>query len=60
MNIVWFSEIKWNYLKTRKQQLITRKPSGVDLVYLEPFVRSSRNPYRLRREGEIRCAMVPF
>ncbi len=60
MNIVWFSEIKWNYLKTRKQQIITRKPSGIDLLYLEPFVRSSRNPSRLRREGEIWCALVPF
>jgi glycosyltransferase involved in cell wall biosynthesis len=60
MNIVWFSEIKWNYLKTRKQQIISRKPSGVDLLYLEPYVRSSRNPFGLRREGEIRCAMVPF
>lgn len=60
MNVVWFSEIKWNYLKTRKQQIITRKPPGVDLLYLEPFVRSSRNTYRLRREGDIRCATVPF
>lgn len=60
MNIVWFSEIKWDYLKTRKQQIIRRKPIDVNFLYLEPYVRGRVNRYRLRREGEICCATVPF
>ncbi len=60
MDIVWFAEIKWDYLKTRKQQIIGRKPSDVRLLYLEPYVRGRANRYDLRREGDIFCATVPF
>jgi glycosyltransferase involved in cell wall biosynthesis len=60
MNVVWFSEIKWNYLKTRKQQIIGRRPPDVQLVFLEPYARSSRNVYRVRREGGVVCATIPF
>ena len=60
MDIVWFAEIKWDYLKTRKQQIIGRKPSDVRLLYLEPYVRGRVNRYTLRREGDIFCATVPF
>ena len=60
MRIVWFSEIKWNYLRTRKQQIIGRRPPDVQLVFLEPFVRSARNTYRVRNEGGVVCATIPF
>lgn len=60
MNVVWFSEIKWNYLRTRKQQIITRKPAGTRVLFLEPFKRFARNHYRLRAEGPVLCATVPF
>ena len=60
MKIVWFSEIKWNYLKTRKQQIIGRRPPDVQLVFLEPYARSSRNVYRVRGESGVVCATIPF
>jgi glycosyltransferase involved in cell wall biosynthesis len=60
MQIVWFSEIKWDYLKTRKQQIISRKPADLQLLFLEPFVKGRRNFYRLRTEGDIFCATIPF
>jgi glycosyltransferase involved in cell wall biosynthesis len=60
MKIVWFSEIKWNYLRTRKQQIIGRRPSDVQLVFLEPYARSSRNVYRVRAESGVVCATIPF
>ena len=60
MRIVWFSEIKWNYLRTRKQQIIGRRPPDVQLVFLEPFVRSARNTYRVRNEGGVVCSTIPF
>lgn len=60
MQIVWFSEIKWDYLKTRKQQIITRKPENVQLLFLEPYAKGRRNRFRLRREANIFCATIPF
>ncbi len=60
MDVIWFAEIKWDYLKTRKQQLIARKPSDIRLLYLEPYVKGRPNRFSLRQEGEIRCATVPF
>ena len=60
MDVVWFAEIKWDYLKTRKQQLIRRKPNDIKLLYLEPYVKGRTNRYELRKEGEIFCATVPF
>ncbi|MGD8412897.1 MAG: glycosyltransferase [Candidatus Latescibacterota bacterium] len=60
MDIVWFAEIKWDYLKTRKQQIIRRKPDDVKLLYLEPFVRGRDNTFELREEGGILRATVPF
>jgi glycosyltransferase involved in cell wall biosynthesis len=60
MKIVWFSEIKWDYLRTRKQQIISRKPPDVELLYLEPYVKGRRNRFELRREGDLCIATVPF
>ena len=60
MQVVWFAEIKWDYLKTRKQQIITRKPADLQILYLEPYTRKRRNQFRLRTEGDIFCATIPF
>jgi glycosyltransferase involved in cell wall biosynthesis len=60
MDVVWFAEIKWDYLRTRKQQLIRRRPSGVDVVFLEPFVRGRENHYHMRAADDIRVVTIPF
>lgn len=60
MQIVWFSEIKWDYLKTRKQQIISRKRADTQLLFLEPYVKGRRNLFNLRTEGDIFCATIPF
>jgi len=60
MQIVWFAEIKWDYLRTRKQQIISRMPAGVRLLYLEPYVKGRRNRFRVRTEGPVFCATIPF
>jgi glycosyltransferase involved in cell wall biosynthesis len=63
MDIVWFAEIKWDYLRTRKQQIIRRKPDDVRLLYLEPYIKGRENHFDLREcegvEGAWR-ATVPF
>ncbi|MCI0453336.1 MAG: glycosyltransferase [Candidatus Latescibacteria bacterium] len=60
MNVVWFAEIKWEYLRTRKQQIVLRRPPGVDVVFFEPYVRGRGNRYDLRSVDGIRAATVPF
>jgi len=60
MDIVWFAEIKWDYLKTRKQQIIRRKPADIRLLFLEPYVKGRTNRWDLRREDDIFRATVPF
>jgi glycosyltransferase involved in cell wall biosynthesis len=60
MDIVWFAEIKWDYLKTRKQQLITRKPDDIRLLFIEPYVKGRSNRYTVRSEGDVLCVTIPF
>jgi glycosyltransferase involved in cell wall biosynthesis len=60
MNVVWFAEIKWEYLRTRKQQLILRRPRDVEVVFFEPYVRGRENRYDLRSVDGVRVATVPF
>jgi glycosyltransferase involved in cell wall biosynthesis len=60
MDVVWFAEIKWDYLRTRKQQLIRRRPGGLSILFLEPFVRGRDNRYDIRETDGIRVVTVPF
>ncbi|HKW15705.1 MAG TPA: glycosyltransferase, partial [Candidatus Krumholzibacteria bacterium] len=56
----WFAEIKWDYLRTRKQQLIRRRPDGSSILFFEPFVRGRDNHYDMRETDGIRVVTVPF
>ena len=60
MDVVWFAEIKWDYLRTRKQQLIRRRPGNVSVLFLEPFVRGRENRYEIRDVDGIRVITIPF
>jgi teichuronic acid biosynthesis glycosyltransferase TuaH len=60
MDVVWFAEIKWDYLRTRKQQLIRRRPAGLEVLFLEPFVRGRQNRGDIRAADGIRVVTVPF
>ena len=60
MHVVWFAEIKWDYLRTRKQQLIRRRPADLDLLFFEPYVRGRDNRYDLRSVDGISVATIPF
>jgi glycosyltransferase involved in cell wall biosynthesis len=60
MDVVWFAEIKWDYLRTRKQQLIRRRPDDLSILFLEPFVRGRENRYDIRATDGIRVVTVPF
>ena len=60
MNVVWFAEIKWDYLRTRKQHLVLRRPQGVEVVFFEPYVRGRENRHDLRSVDGIHAATIPL
>lgn len=60
MKIVWFSEIKWSYLRTRKQQLILNFPPDWEVLFVENFVFGKKNRYRPGKSGRVVHATIPY
>ncbi len=60
MKVIWFSEIKWSYLKTRKQHLIENFPASWEIFFIETFVRGKTNTLWPRRNGRLITVTVPF
>ncbi len=60
MQLVFFSEIKWTYMLTRKQFLVRHLPAPWRVVFLEPFAFGRRNSFRPTREGRVTYMTVPF
>ncbi len=47
MNVLWLSEIKWDYLRTRKQQILSRFPPRDYVLFIEPVSRQLPNRFKL-------------
>ena len=59
MNIIWLSEIKWNYLKTRKQQIISRFPKESFVFFVEPISKKISNNYFPKKYSNIKAVTIP-
>lgn len=59
MKIVCFSEIQWRYVRTRKQQILTRFPGDWEILFLSTVVRGSRNNFVPEREGRVVHVCIP-
>lgn len=59
MKILWFSEIKWNYLVTRKQHLLKRFDAECEIVFFQPFSLSGDNNWTVRYDKSIRYITIP-
>ena len=60
LKLVVFSEIKWSYLKTRKQQIISRFPKDWHILFIEPFVLGRHNQFLPKKTQNVIHATVPF
>ncbi len=60
MKLIWFSEIKWDYLKTRKQHIIENFPKEWEVLFVESFVFGRPNRFRPQRMGNITRLTIPF
>ena len=60
MRLVWFSEIRWDYLKTRKQQILTRFPKNWRVLFIEPCVIGKRAHWFPSYRENIIVITIPF
>ncbi|MBD3179563.1 MAG: glycosyltransferase [Candidatus Latescibacteria bacterium] len=59
MKVVCFSEIQFRYVRTRKQQILSRFPKDWDILFLSSVVAGKRNNFLPEREGRIVHLCVP-
>ena len=59
MQLIWFSEIKWTYLRTRKQQLLSRLPEDWEVLFLETYRKGVQNTWKPRRAGNVTYLTIP-
>ena len=59
MIIFWFSEIKWNYLRTRKQQILSRFHKDNFILFIEPISRIINNKFTLQDNKPIYNITIP-
>ena len=59
MFILWLSEIKWGYLRTRKQQILSRFPGGDVIVFVEPVGRNLPNRFTFTHEPPVHSLTLP-
>ena len=59
MKLVWYSEIKWNYIQTRKQSLIKCFPMSDTILFFQPFSFVGSNYFFPKREGNVYYVTLP-
>jgi len=59
MNIIWLSEIKWNYLRTRKQQIISRFPDDSSIFFIEPISKQLSNNFYTKQYNNVKAVTIP-
>ncbi|NQV29779.1 MAG: glycosyltransferase [Candidatus Marinimicrobia bacterium] len=58
--LIWFSEIKWDYLVTRKQQILSRFPKDIQILFIEPYVVGKTQHWLPRSAENITVLTIPF
>lgn len=59
MKVVCFSEIQWRYVRTRKQQVLTRFPADWEILFLSSVVKGKPNNLLPMRDGRVVHVCVP-
>ncbi|UCF78324.1 MAG: glycosyltransferase [Candidatus Eiseniibacteriota bacterium] len=59
MDLLVLSEVKWNYLRTRKRFLISHFPRDTRVFFFQPISFSLPNNYLPRREGNVTYLSTP-
>jgi teichuronic acid biosynthesis glycosyltransferase TuaH len=59
MKVVVCAEVQWQYVRTRKQQILSRFPPDWPILFLQTYVRGRPNAWRPRRDGNVTYITVP-
>ena len=59
MDLVVLSEVKWNYMRTRKRFLISQFPRDWRVIFFEPVSSTVGNNFRPRRDGNVLYLSTP-
>ncbi len=60
LRLVWFSEIQWDFLSTRKQRLLSRFPENWRILFIEPYALGRRHHWIPVKRGRVWVVSVPF
>ncbi|WP_076792992.1 glycosyltransferase [Chlorobium sp. KB01] len=60
LRLVWFSEIQWDFLSTRKQRLLGRFSERWRILFIEPFALGRSHHWLPVRRGRVWVVTVPF
>jgi teichuronic acid biosynthesis glycosyltransferase TuaH len=60
IDLVWFSEIQWDFLSTRKQRLLARFPAEWRILFIEPFAVGRQSHWLPVKRGRVTVVTVPF
>lgn len=58
--LIWFSEIRWDFLVTRKQQILSRFPRNWKILFVEPIVIGKRIHFFPVRRGNVIVVSIPY
>jgi teichuronic acid biosynthesis glycosyltransferase TuaH len=58
--LVWFSEVQWDFLSTRKQRLLARFPENWEVLFIEPWAVGRKHHWLPVKRGRVRVVTVPF
>lgn len=59
MKIIWFSEIKWSYLRTRKQHILSNFDKDDEILFVEPLSFNLKNKFNISIEKNIKYITIP-
>jgi len=59
LDLLVLSEVKWNYLRTRKRFLISHFPGDTRVLFLQPISFSLPNNFLPKREGNVTFLSTP-
>ncbi|NTU54006.1 MAG: glycosyltransferase family 1 protein [Chlorobiaceae bacterium] len=59
-DLVWFSEIQWDFLSTRKQHLLTRFPEEWRILFIQPLTLGRPQHWLPVKRGRVTVVTVPF
>ncbi len=59
MNLVWFSETRWDYMRLRKQHILSELAKRHNILFIEPYTLGHNRPFSFRRTGPVSVYTLP-